>query len=289
MASRHLFSAGFCIGVLIAVSLASNARAASLAAKMLYLPKEAETQFPSHLTPPEGMTAFQIKSSAFEINGWQKIDPKAKSPVVIFFYGNGMNMAAVSQSPVREFLESSKLDYVFYDYPNYGLSKGTMSEKNYVEAGDRVLDRVRRIAPGRDIVLWGDSMGCAIAIQVAAYSLTLPAPVKSLILMAPWTSFTDLVKYRVHIGWFAKHETAGNRYDSLHAARFIVAKSSMRALVIQGVNDEVIPVAMGKAIYDAFGSARAMWVAIPNAGHNDVFRDTMDLGFLLSAFIDRGE
>jgi fermentation-respiration switch protein FrsA (DUF1100 family) len=177
-------------------------------------------------------------------------------PTLLYFHGNAGNLASRAER-VRKYLERG-IGIFILSYRGYGGSTGSPSERANVADAKVAYDALRKDGVAvEDIILYGESLGSGVAVQLAAEK-----PVGGLILDAPFTSIVDV---------------AAKAYPFLPVNRFILDRyDTMRhlsevhapLLVLHGEDDEVIPVAMGRAIYDAAKGPKEI-VTFPNAGHTD--------------------
>ena len=108
-----------------------------------------------------------------------------------------------------------------------------------------------------DIILYGESLGTAVAARIAA-----ERPVGGLILDSPFTSAVDVGAR--HYPFFPVRLLMQDRYEVLP----YVEKIRAPLLVIHGERDEIVPVDMGRQVYAAANSPKKL-VTFPLAGHND--------------------
>ena len=104
---------------------------------------------------------------------------------------------------------------------------------------------------------FGESLGGAVALELA-----LAHPPTGLVLQSAFTSVRDLA------GLHYPHAPAGlvpDAYPSL--AR--IARLRAPLLVVHGERDEIVPLAMGQALFDAAPAPKRICV-VPGAGHNDL-------------------
>jgi alpha-beta hydrolase superfamily lysophospholipase len=148
------------------------------------------------------------------------------------------------------------------DYPGYGRSEGSPSEESLVEAAEVawrwLLDQEpvsRRAA--RVVIGW--SLGAGVAAQVAARQADT---VDAAILLSPWDSLHGVAS-RFFPSLLVR--LLRDRYDSVAAARLLRCPT----LVVHGESDDVIPVELGRRLYEALPE-RKRWVGIAEAGHNDL-------------------
>lgn len=195
-----------------------------------------------------------------KIHGWFIKGSKEPSVATILFsHGNAGNIA----DRLDRVLSWRELgaDFLLYDYRGFGRSTGSPDEDGtYLDgrAAYNYLVKTRGIDPKR-LVLMGESLGCAISIELA-----LDSPAAGLVLEAPFASIPHMAS-AIYPFLPAKFFVR-TRYDNLEK----IPRVKAPLLVIQGTRDEVIPVAQGKMVFDAASSAK-QYLAIEGAHHNDVY------------------
>src|SRR5438067_3695350 len=194
---------------------------------------------PRQVGVENGETVELVSGDGTKLVGWYLTStvlhrPPPPSPALLWFYGNGENIAAI-WPVVREFQPPGAAVLVV-DYPGYGGSGGRATEAALYGAADAAYAALVA-RPGIDagrVYAYGRSLGSAAATWVAAHH-----PVAGLILESPFTS-------------------AGAMARQLYALlpRFIVRLSldnlgRMRqircpVLVFHGDADRLVPTAMGR-------------------------------------------
>jgi hypothetical protein len=180
----------------------------------------------------------------------------ADRPTLLYFHGNAGNLANRSER-VRKYLARG-IGVFILSYRGYSGSTWRPSEPNNV--ADAKLAYKALIAEGvapDDIILYGESLGSGVAVQVAAEK-----PVGGIILDAPYTSIVDVAAGAYP--FFPVRPFLFDRYETLKH----LSALSAPLLVIHGEEDEVIPVAMGRAVYAAAKAPKEI-VTFPGAGHSD--------------------
>jgi len=177
-------------------------------------------------------------------------------PTLLYFHGNAGNLASRSER-VRKYVERG-IGIFILSYRGYGGSTGSPSERANVADAKVAYEALIKdgVAP-EDIILYGESLGSGVAVQLAAEK-----PVGALILDAPFTSIVDVAAkaypYLPVRGFiFDRYDTVGH-----------LNKVKAPLLVLHGEEDEVIPVAMGRAVYSAAKGLKEI-VTFPGAGHSD--------------------
>jgi len=204
-----------------------------------------------------------------KLAGWY-LAPRAPSvdrpgppwPALLWFYGNGENIASIG-AIVRDF-QPPGAALLVVDYPGYGGSGGRATEATIYEAADSAYTAVAR-RPEVDrarIYAYGRSLGSAVASHVAAEH-----ELAGLVLESPFTNAPDIA--REHYGLFPRF-IVRLRLDNLANLRRVRCP----VLVFHGTADRLAPLAMGRRVAAAAGGGPAELVLIQGAGHND----TYDLG-----------
>lgn len=152
------------------------------------------------------------------------------------------------------------VDVLLYDYRGYGQSSGSPTEEGtYIDARAAYDWLVTRgVAPAR-IVLFGESLGCAVSIQLA-----LDRRVGGVVLEAPFLSVRAMAKQL--FPWLPVGPLLRTRYDN-HAK---IARLAAPLFILHGTGDELIPIAQGEALFAAAREPKR-FLAVPGAHHNDVY------------------
>ena len=184
--------------------------------------------------------------------------PSPPSPALLWFYGNGENIAAIWPI-VREFQPPGTTVLVL-DYPGYGGSGGKATEAALYAAADAAYAALVT-RPGVDpqrIYVYGRSLGSAPATYTAAHR-----PVAGLILESPFTNAAAMAKH--HYGLlprFLLHLSLDNIAN--------VRRVHCPILLFHGDADRLVPTAMGMAVAAAAAGPVEV-VLIHGAGHNDTY------------------
>jgi len=134
----------------------------------------------------------------------------------------------------------------------------TPDEKGLIEdAKATYAFAVARYAAER-LVLWGESLGSALAIALAADNR-----VGSLVLEAPFTSAVDVGAQHY---WFVPVRLLMR--DQFHSDLFI-GKVRAPVLVVHGENDTVVPISLGERLYGLVRMPKR-FVRVAGGGHNDL-------------------
>jgi uncharacterized protein len=222
--------------------------------------------------PPDGELWQLRDAEGVAVHALAFLPPGARR-VVVGFHGNGEVMEW-SVARARRFLRAG-VGVVLVEYRGYGRSRGeniVPSEPGFYADGETVLAELRRRGFGPSAVtLWGTSIGTGVASEMAARghgsALVLVCPFTSLVAMgrklAPFLPVSLLLR---------------DRFDTLAKAPNL----RIPALVVHGTEDELIPLAMGRAVAEALPNAR--FVEVQGGHHNDLY-EREDVLATLVAFL----
>ena len=233
-----------------------------VAALALYFNQSRLVYFPNreHVTPAHeglaGVEELTLKTPDGEkvICWYAKAQPG--QPTILYFHGNAGNISTRSER-IRKYLSRGRGIFML-DYRGFGGSTGKPSEAANVADAKQAYEALRREGvAAKDIILYGESIGSGVAVQVAAES-----EAAGLILDAPYTALIDVAANRYR--WFPVSLMMTDRYES----RRYLPGLKLPLLVVHGERDQTIPVAMGREVVALHGGPKEL-VTFPEAGHAD--------------------
>jgi len=222
--------------------------------KLMYFPDRRRTP-PAAAGFPQAEEIALTSSDGEELLAWH-MAPRGDKPVVLYFQGNA---GALDLRVGRfQWLTADGTGLIALGYRGYGGSSGKPSEQGLIRDAIAAYDfATARYAPAR-IVLWGESLGTAVTIALAAERI-----VGGVILDAPFTSAADVgaaaypfipVRALIKDAW---------RSD------LRIARVSAPVLVLHGERDRVVPVRFGEALF-ALAREPKRIMRFPNGGHVDL-------------------
>jgi fermentation-respiration switch protein FrsA (DUF1100 family) len=178
-------------------------------------------------------------------------------PVILYLHGNGGHIGYRADRVQRFAREGFGI--LLLEYRGYGGNPGSPSEPGLVADGEAALRFIESegILPGR-IVLYGESLGTGVAVQIAARHR-----VAAVILESPYTSIAAAAQY--HYAYVPAALLVRDRFDSLSCIREVKAP----VLVMHGEADRVIPARFGKTLLAAANEPKEGWF-LADAGHGDL-------------------
>jgi len=187
--------------------------------------------------------------------------PPSPSPALLWFYGNGENVATIW--PIVRDFQPPGTALLVVDYPGYGGSGGRATEAGLYAAADAAYAELAR-RPEVDasrIFVYGRSLGSAVATYTATHHA-----VAGVILESPFTNATDMARnaYRILPSFIVRLSL-----DNLSR----MPQIRCPVLVLHGTADRLVPTAMGMRVAAAAAGPVEV-VLIQGSDHNS----TYDLG-----------
>jgi fermentation-respiration switch protein FrsA (DUF1100 family) len=230
-------------------------------AALLYVAQRGMMYFPSaeRVAPAQaGLAAAEelvlATADGERVIAWH-VPPRDGRPVIVYFHGNGGHLG----HRATRFRALAELGYglVALSYRGYGGSSGRPMEKGIMLDAAAAHAEAARRYPGR-IVLWGESLGTAVAVSLAAEH-----DVEAVILEAPFTSTLALASSRYPfypIAWMMKDQ---------YRSDLAVVRIRAPVLVMHGEKDDIVPIRHGEELYAAI-TAPKRFVRFPAGGHVDL-------------------
>lgn len=196
-----------------------------------------------------------------ELEGWYKA-PQAGKPVIVVFHGNASH-SGLSAWKTRPYIDAG-YGALLPSYRGYAGNPGKPTEQGlYTDARSFIGWLIEKQGiPENNIVLYGESLGTGIAVEMAAGAYK---QVKAVILESPYTSFVDLAKHHYFFVPFGGL-LVRDKYKSIDKISEVTAP----LLVIGGRRDRIVPFAQGEKLFAAANEPKQM-VVLDAAGHNDLY------------------
>lgn len=208
------------------------------------------------------------------LDGWFVPAQKPSDSSVVVLHGWGANRSDFLENTIWL---SPDHNLVYFDFRNHGRSGGNQTSLTCLEGRDldAVLDWLKKEKPAQSkrIGLFGFSMGAAVAITGAARRPEVQAVVGE----SPFSSFNGVVdrfarmfyhspKFLVPVTLAFSRWRLGLNPDTCSPIHHIGTIAPRPVLLIQGGQDERMPVSEGESLFAAAGEPKELWV-VPPAGH----------------------
>ncbi|MCP1728584.1 fermentation-respiration switch protein FrsA (DUF1100 family) [Natronospira proteinivora] len=195
-----------------------------------------------------------------ELHGWWIPASEARASL-IFFHGNAGNISHRLES-IAIFRELG-LSVLIIDYRGYGQSEGSPSEGGLRQDARAAWTHLRedRQIPAEDIVLFGRSLGSAVASELAREHQPGAVILESAFRSVP--EMAQAVYPFFPARWLARMD-----YDNEAYVQDIQAP----LLMVHSEDDEIIPYEQGRAVYETANQPKDFLTL--QGGHNTGFLDS---------------
>jgi len=195
------------------------------------------------------------------LHGWYipqlRQEAAPPEPLFIWFHGNAGNIAH-RLPQLQQLAQQVGGSHFLFDYRGFGKSRGRPTIAGLLADGRAAVTLVqsRGWATGRRVVYFGESLGCAVIVQLA-----LERVPDRVILSAPFYSLRAM-------GQLVLPPLAFLVDKDLNTARVI---QQLRAplLVIHGTADTTVPFQQGQDLY-ALAPQPKVFHTVPGGGHTDL-------------------
>jgi hypothetical protein len=222
--------------------------------KLMYFPEAARTA-PATAGFAAADEVVLDTADGERVIAWH-LPPRADKPIVLYFHGNG----GALRYRVERFraLTADGSGLLALSYRGYGGSSGAPTEAGLLADADAAYAFAAARYPPERIVLWGESLGSAVAIALAS-----ARKVARLVLEAPFTSAADI---GASVYWFMPVRLLMK--DQFRSDTRI-GRVTAPVLILHGTNDRVVPIAFGERLFALANEPKRM-VRISGGGHNDL-------------------
>lgn len=205
-------------------------------------------------------SVYFTTEDGLRLHGWYVPAARVRA-TLLFFHGNAGNISFWLYS--LKIFNQLDVDTFIIDYRGYGLSEGRPTESGTYRdamAAWRYLT-VERGIPGKRIILFGQSLGAAIATWLATQ--VQPA---ALIIESAFTSVRDVA--RKHYPLWPASLLVWIQYPTIDR----IAQVACPVLIVHSRSDEIVPFAHAEHLLKAAREPKAFLELM--GGHNDGFRVT---------------
>jgi fermentation-respiration switch protein FrsA (DUF1100 family) len=200
---------------------------------------------------------YLVTDDHVKLHGWF-IPRENAIATLLIFHGNGGNIG--DRVSWFEMLHALGVHVMAIDYRGYGLSEGEPFEEGLyrdARAAYQWWERQRRPG-GEKLILFGESLGGAVAVHLAA-----DVSPSALIIQSTFTSARDMAKTMFPIGLLQPFVNV--HFDSAAAIAGVMCPK----LIIHGTDDSIVPFRLGKTLFELAPPPKEFY-AVPGAGHNDL-------------------
>ncbi|BFP43077.1 alpha/beta fold hydrolase [Flavobacteriaceae bacterium GF1] len=223
--------------------------------KLIFLPSKLNKEYQFRFDTPF-QELFLDTADGAQLN---VLHFKAEHPqgVIVYFHGNAGDLSRWGL--ITEQFVHNGWDVLIMDYRTYGKSTGDLSEENLHRDAQMVYDYAKSGFSEENIVVYGRSLGCAMATKLASAN----GP-QQLILETPFYSLEDMARRRfpfLPAKWLLEYRFENNAN---------IGRVSCPITIFQGTADNVVPYESAFELYQLIAHKESHFVVIDGGGHNNL-------------------
>ena len=199
-------------------------------------------------------------ADGLELTAWYVAAAK-NFPTIVMFHGNAGNIS--HRGGKMSYFISQGYGFLLAEYRGYGGNRGRPSEGLLYSDARSVLRWLQEEKGVRldDIVVYGESIGTGIAVQMALENPKLHA----LVLEAPIKNIPDVAVSKMPWLWPVGFMVL-DRYEN----DLKIPHIRMPLLIVHGTKDEIVPLEHGKFIYEKASSDKKVLEIVKDGRHNNL-------------------
>jgi fermentation-respiration switch protein FrsA (DUF1100 family) len=222
--------------------------------------------YPAHTAPYHSVSELRLgnlsevrlkASDGVELVAWH-LPAKAGQPTLLYFHGNAAPL--LNRLPRIERFSAAGYGILMPAYRGYSGSGGSASEAALVEDAVTAFDALRERGVSLEtIVLYGESLGTGVAIQLAGRR-----EVAGIVLDAPYTSLPDVAQLAYPFVPVRPFMT--EHFNS----REHIRELDVPVLILHGTEDPIVPISLGRELFSVANEPKS-FVAIKGAAHSNIY------------------
>lgn len=198
--------------------------------------------------------AWIIAPDGVRLHAWM-VKVAGSRFVTLFLHGNAGNLTH-RELHFRN-IAAAGSSVLIPDYRGYGRSSGRPTEKGLYRDADAAYEYLlARGYRAEDIIVHGESLGTSVAVHLASRRPCAGVVLESAFPSARAVAGTVLPVIGPLLVW---------GFDALSQIGAVRAP----LFFIHGDHDDIIPLRLGRSLYDAAPEPKSMWI-VSGAGHNDL-------------------
>jgi hypothetical protein len=248
--------------------------------------------------PTQGKDIELQTADGVTLSGWhlatnaRSFKKLSAATLLIVYFGAGEGNRSARDERFCRFL-SMGADVVCFDYRGFGDSEGAPNEEALAQDARAIWNYLlKNGVPSSSIVLYGESLGGAVAVRLAAELSKEKTPPAGIVVESSFSTLVDME--RRNYPFLPVSLLLTQRYRSIDR----IAGMESPLLMIHGQRDTAAPIASARAVFEAApASAQTTiseqpatiakrFVELPNCGHDDVgIENALEYDEAVTAFL----
>lgn len=224
--------------------------------KLIFLPSKLDISYQYAFAEPFE-ELFLTTDDGAKLNGlyFRAENPKG---IIVYFHGNAGDLSRWG-AIVKDYTKHN-WDVLVMDYRTFGKSTGELSESALFSDAQLFYDYAKKEFDESHIVVFGRSLGCAMATKVASQNNP-----SQLILETPFYNLNDIAKGRfpfLPTEKMLKYKFENNKN---------IIKVSCPVTIFQGTDDDIVPYDSAKRLFHLInGKNNNRFITIDGGEHNNL-------------------
>ena len=205
-------------------------------------------------------------SDGLELLAWYRAPQKSDAPLIVYFHGNAGHIGYRGLK-IRPYLDAG-YGVLLPSWRGYSGNAGVPSEEGlYADGRAALAFLVEQGIASEHWVLYGESIGSGVAVELARAQAQKESPVGAVVLESPFTSLEDMAAF--HYPWVPMRWLMRDHYDSLSK----IAAIGAPLLILHGERDRIVPPSFVSRLAEAADKSLepSKIHVIAGAGHNDLY------------------
>ncbi len=191
--------------------------------------------------------------------------PKAGKATILYFHGNAGNLA--NRAPRFQTFMDRGFGVVAMAYRGSSGSTGTPSQQDIIKDAVNVYTSMPQLAGDSAVIFYGESLGTGVAVLSAGSKVMSGNAPDAIVLDSPYTSITDVARHA-----YPQLGSAVNVLQDKWPTKDWIGGLDIPLLVLHGTKDALIPIEMGREVFDLSPAKDKIFHAVKGAGHNNVWQ-----------------
>ncbi|MEI7511505.1 MAG: alpha/beta hydrolase [Candidatus Peregrinibacteria bacterium] len=228
----------------------------------IFFPTKTVAEIPKNMNISE--VSF-LTADGIALNGWYLDNHSEKT--VLFFHGNARNISALQDR--LQLFQELKVNALVFDYRGYGKSGGKIAAEQDLSTDANAALKYLQVEKNislPNIILWGHSLGGAVAIDTAQNK-----DVFAVIVESSFSSLDDMA--RKNFWYLPTPFILHFHFQSIEK----ISNISSPILIVHSKDDEMIPFPQSEALFKAAKSPK-QFLEI-SGSHNNGFTDSYSVYF----------
>lgn len=239
---------------------------------MFFIPMERLVRTPADIGLDYRDIEFQ-SSDGTRLHGWfLPAEGDQARGSVLFLHGNAENISTHIGSV--HWLPAAGYNVLLFDYRGYGRSQGVPELAGVIRDAEAAIEQMAQMehTGGSPIVVFGQSIGAAIAIYAVAHSRHR-ADIDALIAESAFAGYRRIAREKLGAFWltwafqYPLSWTVTDKYAPLEAVPKI---APIPLLLVYSEEDRIVPAHHGELLFEAARDPKQLW-RVPNGRHISVF------------------